>query len=154
MDKAEIQNLIRELIAKIDIPVEDISVAEEGKSVCFKVSVAEPHFFTGRDGEALYALNHLVRRMLEGKAGVDREATEFLIDINDFQKKKIDNVRAVAHLMAERARYFKSSVEVDPMSSFERRIIHEFLADQSDVKTESVGTGPTRRVVIRYLGSI
>ena len=56
--------------------------------------------------------------------------------------------------MSERARYFKSNVEVDPMSSFERRIVHEFLATASDLKTESIGFGPSRRVVIKYVGTL
>jgi len=153
MDKTQIQNLIQELIEKVNIPVNEIVIDEEVGNVWFKVSVNEPHLFTAKDGEALNALNHIVRRMLD--SGRDEaKNNNFIIDIDDFQKKRIDNVKAVAHLMAERARYFKSSVEVDPMSSFERRIVHEFLADQADVKTESVGTGPTRRVVIQYLGSI
>ena len=77
-----------------------------------------------------------------------------LIDINDFQKKRIENIQAIAHMMAERARYFKSNIEVDPMSSFERRIIHEFLSNEIDLKTESSGFGPSRRVVIKYIGEI
>ena len=57
-------------------------------------------------------------------------------------------------MMAERARYFKSSVEVDPMPAFERRIVHEFLSNATDLKTESTGFGHTRRVVIKYVGGI
>jgi predicted RNA-binding protein Jag len=40
------------------------------------------------------------------------------------------------------------------MSSFERRIVHEFLSDTTDLKTESIGFGPSRRVVIKYIGTI
>ena len=57
-------------------------------------------------------------------------------------------------MMAERARYFKSSVEVDPMPAFERRIVHEFLSDAIDLKTESTGFGAKRRVVIKYVGAL
>ncbi len=77
-----------------------------------------------------------------------------VIDINGFQKKRIEAVRAIAHMMGERARYFKSSMEVDPMPAFERRIVHEFLANATDLKTESTGVGRDRRVVIKYIGSI
>ena len=40
------------------------------------------------------------------------------------------------------------------MPAFERRIVHEFLADASDLETESEGEGNARRVVIKYIGSI
>jgi predicted RNA-binding protein Jag len=155
MDKEYLQNLIKELIEKLAIPVKEVSIldSEPGTS-WFKVEVGEPHFFTAHDGEALMALNHLARKIAENKAPRREEEVQFLIDINDFQKKKVDSVRALAHMMAERARYFKSSVEVNPMSAFERRIVHEFLASETDLKTESIGMGPARRVVIKYLGAI
>ncbi len=164
MKKEEIQNLIKQLIEKTGIMVAGITVIEDNPSnTWFSVEVNEPHFFVGHDGEALYALNHLVRRIIETRTPKtvigDSLMTVFgdnnvLIDINGFQKKRVENVRAVAHMMGERARYFKSSIEVDPMSAFERRIVHEFLSNATDLKTESVGMGTSRRVVIKYIGRI
>lgn len=156
MDKKNIQNLIKELIGKINVDVNDIVIIEEPKMTYFGVELKEPHLFLGKDAEGLYALNHLVRRMIENKVPEKENTDEvqIMIDINGFQKKRIDSLRAVAHMMAERARYFKSNVEVDPMPPFERRIVHEFLSDALDLKTESIGVGPSRRVVIRYVGSI
>ena len=156
MDKQKIQNLIKDLIEKTGVVVVSISATDDtGGSTWFSVEVNEPHFFVGHDGEALYALNHLIRRIVEGKmAATESEGSNILIDINGFQKKRIENIRAVAHMMSERARYFKSNIEVDPMSPFERRIVHEFLSNATDLKTESVGFGPTRRVVIKYIGGI
>ncbi len=160
MDKEQIQNLIKELIEKTMVSVKEITIVEENpQNIYFGVEVNEPHFFINREGEALHALNHLVRRILEAKSiasGTVKDDTSngILIDINGFQKKKIDSIKAIAHMMGERARYFKSNIEVDPMSAFDRRIVHEFLSSATDLKTESVGFGPTRRVVIKYVGSI
>lgn len=165
MKNEEIKNLIKDLVEKVGVSVNNISFVEnDGNNTWFAVEVSEPHFFVNHDGEALHSLNHLVRRILENKSASkvdDKDASEksdmwngVMIDINDFQKKRIDSIRAIAHMMGERARYFKSSVEVDPMSAFERRIVHEFLSNATDLKTESVGFGPTRRVVIKYIGSL
>jgi spoIIIJ-associated protein len=164
MEKKDIQNLIKELIEKTGVLTTKISVTEDGpNSTWFKVEVSEPHFFISHDGEALYALNHLIRRILETRTPKtdigDSPMSVFgdnniLIDINGFQEKRVENIRAIAHMMGERARYFKSSIEVDPMSAFERRIVHEFLSTATDLKTESTGFGPSRRVVIKYIGTI
>ena len=54
-------------------------------------------------------------------------------------------------MMAERARYFKSSIDVEPMPPHERRIVHEFLSTMPDMKTESVGEGSKRHIVIKYV---
>ena len=159
MDKIEIQNLIKELIEKTTVKLDKISVTEESPTnTWFSVEVSEPHFFVGHDGAALYSLNHLVRRIVEAKTHPTKTDeninNNILIDINGFQKKRVENIRAVAHMMGERARYFKSNIEIDPMSAFERRVVHEFLSNATDLKTESVGLGSSRRVVIKYIGSL
>ncbi len=162
MKKDEIQNLIKELVEKTTVKINEISVVEENpKNIWVSVEVNEPHFFISHEGEGLHALNHIVHRILESKnptPGVGAERVPpaglgIIIDVNGFQKKHVDSVRAVAHMMSERARYFKSNIEVDPMSAFERRIVHEFLSDATDLKTESMGYGRDRRVVIKYVGN-
>ncbi len=161
MDKNEIINLIKEIIEKthsgeIEVVVDEPIVKGKSENFWFSVSVKDPHPFLSRDGEGLSALNHLVKKIVETKSIKDgnQSETEILIDINGYQKKKIESIHALAHMMAERARYFKSSIEIDPMSSFDRRVIHEFLADAIDLKTESVGEGLSRRVVIKYIGGL
>lgn len=160
MKKEEIQNLIKELIEKTTVKLNGISITNDGpKNVWVSVEVSEPHFFIGREGEGLHALSHLVHRIIEAKTPneenlLPQQGLGIIIDINGFQKKHIENIRAVAHMMSERARYFKSNIEVDPMSAFERRIVHEFLSESNDLKTESVGFGRDRRVVIKYIGAI
>jgi spoIIIJ-associated protein len=166
MKKDEIKNLIKEVIEKITIPVGKISIDEDkpatlsgDNTTWFSVEVNQPHFFWERNGEALNALNHLIKRIIETKnpsqmEGEKQEGLGILIDINGFQKKRVEGIHAIAHMMAERARYFKSNIEVDPMPSFERRIIHEFLSNATDLKTESQGEGHSRRVVIKYTGAI
>lgn len=113
---------------------------------------SDSRFFIGRGAEGLSALNHLVRKVVEKEFGEDaNKETQVIVDMNGYQKKRIESLHAIAHMMAERARFFKSSVEVDPMPAFERRVIHEYLSNAKDVKTESTGDGRDRRVVIKYV---
>ncbi|MES2416359.1 MAG: R3H domain-containing nucleic acid-binding protein [Patescibacteria group bacterium] len=160
MDTHFVQNLIKEILEKMDVLVTSIEVLKEegSKTTWYTVSVDNPHFFTHKEGEALQSLNHLVKRIVESKNPTEIDGEKkyegILIDIGGFQKKRVDNVKAIAHMISERARYFKSNVEVDPMSAYDRRIVHEFLANATDLKTESIGFGPTRRVVIKYIGEI
>lgn len=162
MNNKDIQNLIKDILTHTGVVLNDIVVDEtknkdNSNSIWFRVDVAEPHVFISRDGEALLALNHVVKRIIESK-NEDKDANikrdEIIIDINNFQKAKIDSIHATAHMMAERARYFKTNMEIEPMSAFERRIVHEFLSDAEDIDTESDGTGPNRRVIIKYKGSL
>lgn len=159
MNSNEILNLIKETIEKIGSENLSISIEENislgsDNSLWFKIEIENPYGFLGRGGEGLYALNHIVKKIIEAKTKEEEreKIPEILIDINGFQKKRIENIHAVAHMMAERARYFKSNIEIDPMPAFERRIIHEFLSTATDIKTESEGLGLKRRVIIKYIG--
>lgn len=166
MKKEEIQNLIKELLEKSNISFKDIVLdtsvfGDSSKIILININVKEPHLFLSRDGEAIHALNHVVKRIIEPKnletEGIKSEnenLQSFLIDINGFHKKRIETIKNMVHMMAERARYFKSSIEVEPMSAFDRRMVHEFLAEAADLTTESKGTGAERRVVIKYTGTI
>lgn len=149
-----LQNNIRGFIDKTGLTSKEITfeVSENGKTLWCKIYTDDGYLFLGRGGEGLSALNHLVHKIVERELPqTEQESYAVIVDINNFQKKKIENLKTIAHMMAERARFFKSSVEVDPMPPFDRRIIHEFLSEMSDIQTESTGMGPHRRVVIKYV---
>lgn len=161
MDKNEILNLIKEIIEKTntnEVVITEQEPVFKGKdqSFSFSVELKDATPYLGRDAEGLLALNHLVKKIIETKTFKDGASAdiEILIDINGHHKKKIESIHALAHMMAERARYFKSSIEIDPMPGFDRRVVHEFLADAVDLKTESEGEGHSRHVVIKYVGGI
>lgn len=130
-------------LSKCEIAIED------GTTWCL-IETPDSRFMIGREGETLRSLNHLVRRILEKNSGEDT-ALNLFIDINGYQKKRFDTLKQTAHMMAERARYFKSNIEIDPMPAYERRIIHTFLEGSPNIKTESEGFGPNRKVVIKYI---
>lgn len=148
--------LIKELIRKTHFAIDDIEVHfdDDTGSYWYQIRTPEPNYFLGKNGETLSALNHLARRMIEKNSPVEQKPKEYFIDVNHFQKRKIDNLKAIAHMMAERARFFKSNIEIDPMSAYERKIVHMFLEGKNDLATESKGEGKDRRVVIKYIGSI
>lgn len=116
----------------------------------FSFHTPDARLFLGHDGENLHALTFLIKRIIE-KNFNEETARAFTLDINDFYKKKIENLKTTAHMLAERARYFKSSVDVDPMNPYDRRVIHEYLQNYPDINTESVGMGKERHIVIKYV---
>ena len=64
-------------------------------------------------------------------------------------KKKEEMLKKLANKMADNVVRFKKVIKLEPMSAYERMIIHTELATRNDVTTESVGVEPRRRVVIK-----
>lgn len=153
MDSNQIKTLISELLGRMHIAVERLEVvADADGRERFSIQTPDSHFLIGPRGAHLFALNHLVRRMAgrgEKEAAAERQ---FHVDVNDYQAAAIANLKNLAGIMGGRARSFKTSVELEPMSSYERMVVHSFFQDAKDLKTESVGEGERRRVVIKYTG--
>ncbi len=158
MEKEEIiKKEIREFFDRMSFALSSIELSAEKDTSTLVCAVAteQPSLLVGRNGEALAAINHLIKRVLEKRlesSGNSQNSLEenLFIDVDGYQKKRIETIKEAAHMIAERALFFKSSIAAEPMSSFERRIVHEFLAKKSNIKTESAGEGSKRHVVISH----
>ena len=152
MNQEEIKKIIEDIFTHTNCTISKCEFSDENGMLWCMIDTPDSRFMIGRDGETLRSLNHIVRKMIE-KSSSEEEVAKVFIDVNGYQKKRFDSLKTIAHMMAERARYFKSNIEVDPMPAYERRIVHMFLEGSPDIKTESEGYGPNRRVVIKYINS-
>lgn len=150
MNQDQIKKIIEDIFTHTNCTISKCEFSSEGGMLWCMIDTPDSRFLIGRDGETLRSLNHLVRKMIE-KNSSEEEVSKVFIDINGYQKKRFDSLKTIAHMMAERARYFKSNIEIDPMPAYERRIVHMFLEGAPDIKTESEGSGSNRRVVIKYV---
>lgn len=150
MPKNRIQNIISEILNKAGFNDPEISFDETDGSIIFvSIKTQSPNGLIGHNGETLIALNYLVSKILE-KEMPGQEIPHFIVDVNNFRRKKIEEIRTNAHMLAERAKYFKSEIEADPMSAYDRKIMHSYLQNIKNIKTESIGLGRDRRIVIKY----
>jgi spoIIIJ-associated protein len=145
----KIKIIIEVLLEKLNVRGE-VEFMETGEGTRFLIKTYEGSLLIGENGQNLLALNHLVKKIAERDLnGSDDEKIIFSLDVNDYQAKKIDDLKNLARLNAQRVRYFKKEITLKPMTSFERRIIHAVLTESPDITTESVGEEPNRKVVIK-----
>lgn len=100
----------------------------------------------GYKGKTIEAFQSLLNSMLQRE---DEEYAKVFVEINDYKKKKEEKLRKLANKMAANCVKFRRPIRLEPMSAYERLIIHRELADRTDVETESIGEEPRRRVVIK-----
>ena len=99
----------------------------------------------GEDGETLSALQFLTRLMVSKQTG---DRANIVVDVNEHRLRRTDRLADLANRMADEAIERGRKVKMEPMSSHERRIVHMVLRRRGDVKTDSVGKGDKRRVMI------
>lgn len=153
--------ILKGLLDALGASYTDISRSETAGQEIFNIQTNDARALIGMHGDTVHALDTLVKKIYEKKnpppEGSDWPAQTgtttgpmFLIDVNEYRTKQIKDLQAKALMMAERARSFQYDVELSPMSSYERLIIHTTLQNSPNVKTESQGEGRNRRVVIKY----
>ena len=72
-----------------------------------------------------------------------------MIDVEGYKRRRYQGLQVFARDMAEQVKTRGTPFALEPMSAYERRIIHLALADHPDVITVSIGQGEARRVVIQ-----
>lgn len=152
MNNEQIRDLIKEIVSKMGVAYQDIEVKQDevtGRTV-FTIKTSESGLLIGDRGETFFALSHLIKKM--AMKGVEMDDSKvFSVDVNDYQSSIVDRLKNKALILANRARDLKSNIEMEPMSSYERLVVHDLLSGQSNIKTESTGEGKERRVVIKYV---
>lgn len=156
MEKDSIQTFIQELLDASGISIEKIEAVEQGamEGVKYMLYTDESHLLIGKDGETLRALNHIFKKAVQKKQGFSEDENPrkvYSIDINGYKAKRDSELKNKALMLAERARFFKSAIEMDPMNPYDRMVVHSVFAEIPDITTESTGFGMSRRVVIKYV---
>ncbi len=141
------QNLTKELLDAMGIEPTALEVTTSGRTVV-RVSLSDPKDLIGPNGEHLRAFNTIARRVAEVKFGA--EAASFLVDVNGYHEEQLEKVRSAARMLAQRARLFKHDVEMEPLSSYERLVVHELFAEDPEIETHSEGEGKFRHIVLKY----
>jgi spoIIIJ-associated protein len=99
----------------------------------------------GRRGQTMVSLQYIVRLIIAHKMQVQMPV---VLDVEGYKQRRCEGLRILANRLAEQVKNRKAPFTMEPMSAFERRIIHITLADHPDVITESTGVGDARKVVI------
>lgn len=100
----------------------------------------------GKNGKNVAALQLIIRQMVNSKL---KEPLSIIIDVGNYKEKRARSIEYLAKKLAREAYKTKTEVTMDSMNSYERRIVHEALADDKYVYTESIGEEPNRKVVIK-----
>ena len=142
----EIKGVIETLLNKLSVAFDEVEILKfEDLDPKFVIKSSDSGLLIGYKGEHFKALSHLARKIVFKKTG----QSKFNIDINNYQEENAKKIRDVVILLSMQVLESRKSVEMEPMSSYERMIIHTLFTADSGVVTESVGERNERRIVIK-----
>lgn len=139
----ELENIIKELIELMGF--NDFSINYEENSNRFLIFINDGDFLKRFLPNFVINFNHLINLVANRKGA---EGIVF-IDINNYRREREDLILELARAAARKAITTQEEVALPAMNAYERRLVHLELAPRPDIKSESVGEGKSRYVVIR-----
>ncbi|MGE7119353.1 RNA-binding cell elongation regulator Jag/EloR [Peribacillus sp. NPDC097264] len=123
----------------------EIRVQRQGKNVTFHLSGEKIALLIGKRGQTLNSLQYLTQLV------ANRYSKQFLnviVDAEDYRNRRTDTLIQLAERMANKSLKTGKTVALEPMPSYERKVIHKALLHYPKIKTTSNGTEPYRHLVI------
>ena len=103
----------------------------------------------GHHGETMDSLQYLANLAANKKVkGEKQEYVKITLDIEGYRAKREETLRSLARQMADKVLRYKKSVMLEPMTPYERRIIHSEVQNIEGVATNSIGSDNNRKVVM------
>ncbi len=144
----KIETFLKGLLEHMGSTATPHATKTEDDTYCVDLVGEDLGFLIGRRGDTLDAIQHLANYAINhGISGHIR----INVDAEEYRQKREESLRRYAQKKAQQVLKAHRRTTLEPMNAYERHLIHAALQDMDRITTYSVGTEPTRRVVIEYV---
>ncbi len=143
-----LKNYVRDILSDLGFyPQVDVSLKKRTK--VFKVNITGDNLaiLIGKHGQTLAAIEHITNLFLNKFVTTK---VKVIVDIDGYMQKRRETVEKITKSAIAKIRKTKTYIKLDPMPSFERRIVHSIVQRYSDVSSYSVGVEPFRSIIIEH----
>ncbi len=128
------KELLDTILGFLGFVVEIAESENEAGNVVLQLYTEESRRLIGRDGDTLEAIQFLLNRLLQAR---DQDANKVVVDCEHYRSMREDRIVQRVRGLAERVRATGRSLQLEPMNSYERRLVHNAFKDDPDVATWS-----------------
>jgi len=128
------KELLDTILGYLGFVVQIEETQSEGGNPTLQIYTEESRRLIGRDGETLDAIQFLLNRLIQTK---QKDAPKVIVDCEMYRSMREDRIVQRVRELAERVRVTGRSLQLEPMNSYERRIVHNAFKDDPDVATWS-----------------
>lgn len=140
-----LQNFLKEFFKISNMNNVNYEIINEVKDVKVDIKGENLNNLIGYRGETLNAIQTILNRI--GNKSLE-ERHRIIIDVAGYREKRIKALEDLAIKVSKTVERKRKSITLEPMSAFERKIIHNKLQENNKVTTHSIGREPNRKVVI------
>jgi len=122
-----------------------ITAEHKNHRVIFKIEGGNSGLLIGKRGQTLEAIQYLIEKIVNKN---NDTRLRVLVDVEGYLDTRQSNLKRMATKMAEKAQKINKPVTIGQMNAYDRRIVHLHLKDNQAVRTQSVGDGNYRKLII------
>lgn len=140
----EAQKFLQNVVSTMGVSA-TIDVKRNGKNVTFNLSGEKIAVLIGKRGQTLNSLQYLTQLV------ANRFSDQYLnimVDAENYRGRREETLIQLAERLADKVTRTRQNVSLEPMPSYERKVIHTALVNHPKVKTSSNGSDPNRHIVI------
>ena len=128
--------------------IEDVVIETQRKEQYLKLILHSENssILIGKGGRTLASLQNLIRSSVQAKTGT---YVNIILDVENYKVKQEHNIERLAKKLAKEVLRTKEPITMDSMNSYERRLVHNALANFKGISSDSEGEEPNRRIVIK-----
>ena len=141
-----VKNFLREVVLNMGLGME-IEVKLKEKRMYVNFIGESMGILIGKRGQTIDSLQYLTNLVVGGQGFKE---INVILDTGNYRKRRKDTLEALARNISRKVRNHRDVVKLEPMSRFERHIIHTALQNNRDVRTYSEGNEPNRYVVVAH----
>lgn len=144
----EIMNMCRDVLQRVADSITDDASVAVGKTeeyVCFEISGGNSAVLIGKRGQTLESIQYLAEKIVNKNTA---RRVRVRVDIEGYLDKRKDRLESLAKRLAEKVKASGKPSTIGQMNAHDRRIIHISLKDNAEVRTQSIGEGFYRKLVI------
>jgi spoIIIJ-associated protein len=145
---------VRAVVARVVLALEldgSVDIEETDEEIRATVNGPELGLLIGRHGSTIDALQDVASRAAYARAPGERKRV--VVDAAGYRERREATLKRQADRAVADALDFGRAVELEPMGPQERKVVHTYLAERSDVETHSEGDEPERRLVVTPVGA-
>ena len=136
-----------EFFTSIDQDLE-VSIEERNDSFIVNLNADNNAVLIGKAGKTLAAFNTVVHSAVNAAF---HQRIDVLIDVNHYKEDRYSKLRHTVKRIARQVQESHVDAELDPMPSDERKVIHQYLNEWHNIRTDSKGEGQNRHICISYV---
>jgi len=142
--RREVEEVARTFLGAMNLSLTP-TITETDDRIQIDLSGPDSYLLLERKGSVMEALQLLLGKVAESRIGLTKR---IVLDCEGYRGGRDNELVELATMTAEQVRRTRQAVELEPLNSYERRIVHLTLADQPGVSSHSEGDGFLKRIIV------